>query len=261
MHTLFVFAHQDDEIAAAARITHALRTGSVSCVYLTDGQGRGVASRIRDEESRVVLRRLGVDLQRVHFLGSEAQIADGHLVEHLGRALELLEAGVPEQVDEVFCLAYEGGHADHDASHLVALAFAQRRGVDCYEMPLYHGFGLPGPFFNTLAPLRVGGAWTGRAIALRDGLAIASLCRLYRSQWKTWLGLMPEALLRLVFGQKEWTRRADVARVHEKPHAGRLFYERRFGVEWDDFARHSRAFIDSALATRATTSDQSPARD
>ena len=49
-----------------------------------------------------------------------------------GRALQ-------EPVDEVWTLAWEGGHQDHDAAHLVAIAFANRRGAPVFEVPLYHG--------------------------------------------------------------------------------------------------------------------------
>ena len=246
MHALFVFAHQDDEIAMATRIRFLLRAGTtISCVFLTNGEGLGVASHVRDEESRRVLTRLGVDLARVHFLGSEHAIPDGSLVEHLARALALLESRISEPVDEIYCLAWEGGHADHDASHLVAVRFASRRGIvdRCFEMPLYQGRGLPGVLFQTLAPLRVGGAWTPRAITLREGLLVARWCWLYTSQRRSWIGLLPTALVRLVLTRREWTRRVDVARLRGKPHEGRLFYERRFSVRWEDFERHARAFM------------------
>lgn len=249
MHALFVFAHQDDEIAAAARIRHVVRAGArVSCAFLTNGEGRRATSRERDEESRIVLQRLGVDLSRVHFIGSEQAIPDGALVEHLERALSLLEARIAEPVDEVYCLAWEGGHQDHDASHLVAVAFATRRGIAdrCFEMPLYQGRGLPGALFQTLAPLRVGRPWTPRPISAREGLSIALLCRFYRSQRKTWLGLLPSALVRLIVARLEWTRPVDVDRLHAKPHEGRLFYERHFGVNWEDFERHARGFMATA---------------
>ena len=242
-HALFVFAHQDDEIATATRILHLLRGGwTVSCVYLTDGEGRRATSAVRDEESRNVLARLGVDLARVHFAGSRARIPDGRLIDHFDRALALLEEAAPERPDEVWTLAYEGGHQDHDAVHLIAVAYAARRGVPCFEMPLYHGYKLPGPFFNTLAPLRNGAPWSGRKIALSEGFRIALLCRFYTSQRKTWLGLLPEALLRLALGRREWTRAADLARAGGKPHDGRLFYERRFGVTWEEFASKARPF-------------------
>lgn len=249
MHALFVFAHQDDEMAMATRIAYLLRGGArVTCVYLTNGEGRGATSRERDDESRAVLTRLGVDLRRAHFLGSEEKIPDGALVQHLDRALALLDGRVLEMVDEVYCLAYEGGHQDHDASHLVAAAFAWRRGVIArtYELPLYHGYRLPGPFFNALAPLKIGRPWTGRKIGLREAFAVALLCRFYRSQRGTWLGLMPEALLRMALGRREWMRPVDIARLGARPHEGRLFYERRFHVTWESFERASRSFIERA---------------
>jgi LmbE family N-acetylglucosaminyl deacetylase len=247
MRALFIFAHQDDEIAAAARIGHLVRGGAeVYVAYLTDGQGRNATSVVRDEESRCVLKRLGVDLTRVAFLGSEHGIPDGRLVEHLDEALALVEDWAPATVDEIWCLSWEGGHQDHDASHLVALAFADRRGLveRVHEVPLYQGFRLRGPLFQTLKPLPVGGPWTAREIGLREGFRIASLCRHYTSQRTTWLGLLPAAMIRLVFGHKEWSRPASVRRVQQKPHDGMLFYERRFRVPWAEFDRHARPFID-----------------
>ena len=247
-HALFVFAHQDDEIATATRILHLLRSAwTVSCVFLTNGEGRRASSAVRDEESRQVLVRLGVDLTRVHFEGSRERIPDGRLFEHLERGLELLENVAIEKPDEVWTLAYEGGHQDHDAAHLIAVAYAARRGVPCFEMPLYHGYKLPGPFFNTLAPLRNGAPWIERKIGLAEGFRIALLCRFYTSQRKTWLGLLPEALLRLALGRKEWTRAADIDRLKAKPHDGKLFYERRFGVSWEEFEAKATPFVASIV--------------
>ncbi|HEX6099549.1 MAG TPA: PIG-L family deacetylase [Thermoanaerobaculia bacterium] len=251
MHALFVFAHQDDEIAAAARIAYLVRSGAtITCVYLTNGEGRGAPSAIRDEESRRVLRHLGADLARIHFAGSEERIPDGALVEQLDRALALLESRVPETVDEVWCLAWEGGHQDHDAAHLVAVAFAARRGLleRTFELPLYRRHRLLS--FQTLAPLRTGKAWTGRRIGFGDALRILSLCRFYRSQRTTWLGLLPTAILRLLLERREWTRPVDVTRLTQRPHEGPLLYERRFGVAWPDFEKHARRFVQVSLVGR-----------
>lgn len=244
MHALFVFAHQDDEIAAAARIGHLVRAGAtITCVYLTNGEGRGAPSAVRDEESRRVLARLGVDLGRVTFAGSQERIPDGALVEHLDRALELLESCVTEPVDEVWCLAWEGGHQDHDASHLVAVAFAARRGLlkRTFELPLYRRHRLL--TFQTLAPLRIGKPWTARPIGLREALRILALCRFYPSQRKSWLGLLPTAILRLLTERCEWTRVVDVTRLARKPHEGLLLYEKRFGVSWPEFEKHAIPFL------------------
>jgi LmbE family N-acetylglucosaminyl deacetylase len=257
MHALFVFAHQDDEIAAAARIAFLVRSGAtITCVFLTNGEGRGARSAERDQESRRVLTQLGVDLSRVHFPGSKEGIPDGALVEHLDRAYALLEDCVSERVDEVWCLAWEGGHQDHDASHLIAVAFARKQEAPCFELPLYHGHRMSGAFFQTLAPLPVGQAWTGRHVPVREGLRLLSLCRFYRSQRKTWLGLLPGAVTRLIFGRREWTRAADVARLDARPHEGTLFYERRFRYSWEDFDRHARPFIERACGPRRADRDR-----
>jgi LmbE family N-acetylglucosaminyl deacetylase len=243
MHALFVFAHQDDEIAAAARIGYLVRSGAaITCVYLTDGEGRRASSAVRDEESRRVLAHLGVDLARVHFAGSQERLPDGALVEHLDRALALLEVRVTEPVDEVWCLAWEGGHQDHDASHLVAVAFAARRGLlgRTFELPLYRRH--PLLTFQTLAPLHIGKPWSARRLGVREALRILALCRFYRSQRKTWLGLLPTALVRLLTERCEWTRAVDVTRLGQRPHKGPLLYEKRFGVPWETFERHARVF-------------------
>ena len=252
MHALFVFAHQDDEIAAAARIAHLVRESArVTCVYLTNGEGRGAPSAVRDEESRRVLQRLGVDLGRVHFVGSDERIPDGALIEHLGRALALLESRVRETVDEVWCLAWEGGHQDHDASHLVAVAFAAKRGwLDhTFELPLYRGHRLF--VFQTLAPLRVGRPWIARQVRFSDAVRMLALCRFYRSQRKTWLGLLPTAIVRLLIERREWTRAVDLARLGQKPHEGTLLYESRFGMPWSVFEKHARPFIERIRADAA----------
>lgn len=253
MHALFVFAHQDDEVAAAARIRHLMRDGAtITCVFLTNGEGGRCASAIRDEESRRVFAHLGVDLARVHFIGSDACIPDGHLVRHLDRALDLLEERVPDRVDEVWCLAWEGGHQDHDASHLVAVAFAMRRELldRCYELPLYQGY------LHALAPLRVGAPWDGRRISIREGVAVLALSRFYRSQRRTWLALLPTASLRLLLTRREWSRAVDVKRLAGKPHGGRLFYEKRFRFPWDEFQRHAHGFIARAASPRPSDRDR-----
>jgi LmbE family N-acetylglucosaminyl deacetylase len=256
-HALFVLAHQDDEIAMAARMKHLLREGwTLSVVYLTNG----TTPEIRDDEARAALSCIGVELARVHFFG----FPDGSLVDHLDEAFEMIERlwdgrwqmadggsalrhppsairHPSSIVDAVYCLAWEGGHHDHDASHLIAVALATRRNLPCIELPIYHGHRTPGAVFRSFAPL--GNGWTARRITMREGLDVALLCRFHPSQRRTWMALLPEALLRLVVGRKEWTRPASIERLRAKPHAGRLYYERRFGVTWMDFEAKSRSFV------------------
>jgi len=228
MNILFVLAHQDDEVAAATRILLALREGHrVRCVFLTDGAFR-VPSSVRNDESQRALKRLGVtDV----IFGS---FPDGNLPEHANEALAFLESSAGD-AGEVCTLAWEGGHQDHDAAHVIALRFAQRRGVRCLEVPLYNGHQSPRSLFRVMHP--VGDGWTRRRISLREGLRVIALLPVYRSQRRTWLGLLPESLLNLVILRREYVREADSKRLDTKPHDGLLFYERRFGYPWERFTR------------------------
>lgn len=231
---LYVFAHQDDELAAA----HSIRArGDAVCAYLTDGAARVPAAR-RNAESLATLAELGVPPERVAFL---AAAPDGRLVEGLDAALAALETrfgALP--VTQVGLLAWEGGHPDHDAAHLVGLAFAQRHGVEAFEHPLYSGEG--GAPFRVLTP--VGDGWTRERVGRWEALKILALVRHYRSQWRTWLGLLPEGFVRLFLLGRTHVRVAKATRLFAAPHRGRLLYERRFHVSYLAFLATAGSFRD-----------------
>jgi LmbE family N-acetylglucosaminyl deacetylase len=230
---LFVFAHQDDELAAARSIR---ANRDVACVYLTDGASRVPAER-RNAESLAALAELGVPAAQVAFLSIAH---DGELVEHLDEALAALESRFADlPVTGVGLLAWEGGHQDHDAAHLVGLAFAQRRGVDAFEHPLYSS---EGKFFRVLKP--VGDGWFSARIPRRDAWRILRLVRHYRSQRSTWAALLPEASLRLLLFGRTHVRAADPRRLFAAPHRGRLLYERRFHVPYARFRSAARPFVE-----------------
>jgi hypothetical protein len=231
---LFVFAHQDDEVAVATRIVREVAAGTdVVCAFLTDGR----RPEVRDAESRAVLESLGV--RDIRFFG----LPDGALVEHLEEALAALRS--IGAVDEVVTLAWEGGHQDHDAAHLTALAL----GVPCFAFPLYNGKGMPGPLFRVMKPIERGrGKSAGPTRG--EGWRAAMLCWRYRSQRWTWIGLFPELFWRLVVLRQEIVERAEHGRVLRRPHEGRLLYERRFGFPWERFAAAARPFIERHIVVQ-----------
>jgi LmbE family N-acetylglucosaminyl deacetylase len=235
MNVVFVFAHQDDEIAFVSRIRFEVARGKhVVCVCLTDGAAK-ISAAIRDEESRRVLARLGVHDYRVAPPGE--RIPDGALTERLDDALRFLESAAGD-VGEVITLAWEGGHQDHDAAHLVAAAFARRREVPCLEMPLYNGLDIRDPFFRVNYP--VGDGWLERALPRREYLGNVLLARFYRSQRRTWLGLAP---FLLIARPREFIRPADLRRAFAPPHPLPLLYERRFRYPYARFAPLALEFL------------------
>lgn len=85
-------AHQDDEAAFSTRITCEISMdNSITCVYLTDGAGKGASPHVRDREFLQVLRSPGILDNCVHFIRSQYGIPDGNLADYLGIAYDNFE--------------------------------------------------------------------------------------------------------------------------------------------------------------------------
>jgi len=246
-NALFVLAHQDDEVFLSTRIERERRSGHVVwCAFLTDGRARGADSARRNAESRRVLGRLAVDPDHVLFAGSEQGIPDGDLPHHLEASLGVLSgrlAGVA--VERVYTTAYEGGHQDHDAAHLVALAFAGARGLigRTWQAPTYNGFRMPWRLFRVQQPLAGPRRRCIRRLDARAALHHALLPAHYPSQWSAWMGLWPGLALERLALRRETLLAVDLARARRRPHEGPLLYERRTAWTYAAFATAAAPFI------------------
>jgi LmbE family N-acetylglucosaminyl deacetylase len=253
-HALFLFPHQDDEYAAAPWIVQERKAGArVSCLYLTDGASK-VPAAIRDAESLAVLASLGVPASEVAFLSDGERIGDGKLAEHAERGLRLVKAYCESNapISRIYAPAWEGGHHDHDAAHVIALLLASARGLlaSTWQFSSYHGYRpMPHPLFRVLAPLPNDSPRRTLRHGFADGVRYALLCRRYPSQLRTWVGLFPEAFLRRALLRREMITGCDPARVFSRPHPGTLLYERLFGARYE----HVRARL-APLLERLTPS-------
>jgi LmbE family N-acetylglucosaminyl deacetylase len=244
--SVFLFAHPDDEFGVFAEIEAVCAAGRRAlCIYLTDGALAGHYSERRNEESLRVLRKLGVRADDVAFLGCQLGVPDGRLANHLPKVSAGIDAIVDarQPFNRVYMPAWEGGHQDHDAAHLLGLALALKHGAIAFQFPLYHGAGLPGILFRVLAPLPQNGAVITRPIGWRARGAYLGHCLSYPSQWKTWVGLLPFVLIDYVVSGTQKLQHANAARVREPPHAGRQLYERRGFCTWEEFAASTREFV------------------
>lgn len=253
LDVVFIFAHQDDEVGALPRIERELAAGKrVHCFYLTSGNGKGCSPAVRDAETRNVLLRTGIRDSDIHFLGSTNDVADGQLMHRLDLALSLMLAATrPMHIARIYTLAWEGGHADHDAAHLVASALARRLAPaeGLWEFSMYNGKGVPWRFFRTMRLLPTGAELERDRLTLREGIRYARACLAYPSQRKTWLGLFWETLIRRAVLREMVVQRVDPRRLAAPPHPGRLLYERMFGVRYEDFRSATAAFVERELAT------------
>ena len=246
---LFLFAHQDDEYGIFPVLEQLVARGEpLAVAYLTSGTPDGRISAQRNAESVRVLTHLGLTPEQIHFPGAELNLPDGQLYQHLQQAcvgvLHLLEDGTPPT--RIFTPAWEGGHQDHDATHIVACYLAQK--FSCLEasrqFPLYHGQGLPGILWHTFLPLTQNGPAESMRIFWRQRWRYLGYCLTYHSQWLTWLGLYPPYALNILTKGEQYLQPLNLDRLRAAPHAGRLLYQRREFCSQEQFVFHTATLID-----------------
>lgn len=243
--SIFLLPHPDDEFGVYAEIESARAAGRPAlCIFLTDGAAAGQSPERRNAESTAILTKLGVDRADIAFLGCQLGVPDGSLANHLARVKAGADAliGMVTTGDRVYMPAWEGGHQDHDAAHLLGLSIAGERRDVASQFPLYQGAGLPGILFRVLAPLPQNGPVIARRIKWRSRLTYLRHCLSYPSQWKTWVGLLPFVLIDYITDGSQRLQRVSSQRVREAPHAGRLLYERRGFCTWREFDEATREF-------------------
>lgn len=231
--------HPDDEFAIFPWLEQALTQGvDVRCIWLTDGGWGGQDVFSRQNESQKVLSKLGLPVSAMHFLGSQIGVADGSLYLELLRVTDALSRNFPlKRTGTVLIPAWEGGHQDHDAGHLIGHRYASRADVEVWQYSLYNGAGLPGPFFRVLSALPTSGLSEYADVNFSARVRYISMCTGFRSQWKSFLGLLPFYIAKM-FRRRAFSLQKLVVRLPEKPpHAGRLLYERRGGPSWSEFSR------------------------
>lgn len=244
---LFMLAHPDDEFACSIRILDASRRGlDVHCAYLTDGAYGEQSTLLRMEETTRALALLGIESTSIHFMGSEFGFPDGRLHAYMDSAATELSRLFTRVggFDAVYLPAWEGGHQDHDATHLIGAVTARRHGVvEILQFPLYNGAGLPGPFFNVLNPLSANGAADAYSAGLKERLLAIRLCLVHRSQWRTWMGILPFFIWKMLIGGRFFVQPVDSARWLEPAHSGSPLYERRGNLDSHVFFGAAREFL------------------
>lgn len=239
-----LLAHPDDEFAIFPWLSSAVREGrEVLCVWLTDGGWGGQSTARRRRESVAVLTGLGLDPSSLHFLGEECGIADGSLYLNLDSAFEALKEVVGDSgPSELLMPAWEGGHHDHDALHLLGLRLSGDFKTSPRQYSLYHGEGLRGPWFKVLSPLAANGAVEWAQTSITERLGYVARCLKYRSQWKSFAGLLPFYTWRMLHRDAFALQSAAPERTGQRPHVGALLYERRGGPSWEVFSQATRSY-------------------
>jgi LmbE family N-acetylglucosaminyl deacetylase len=236
---VFLFGHQDDEFAVFRHLELLVaQSQQVRCIYLTDGSARGSSPALRAAESTRVLGAIGIPPDSITFLGTSEGLRDGHLHEVMLRARDaLLRSLGSTPVAAVYVPAWEGGHHDHDSTHAIGLQVGHSLGVsEVFQYPLYNGATTRGPWFSILRPLPANGPVDQARFTLSAAVRYIGWCLSYRTQWRTWMGLLPFVVWRLLLGRSMPLQPCRMERLEERPHPGPLYYERRFGIPFQDVA-------------------------
>lgn len=125
---LFVFPHPDDEMAIAIWMHTLVNAGAaVSAAWLH-------STMFRETESQHAMALIGFPLEQCFFLEGP----DGGLAEWMPEMASRLEAVMDRtRPDRVVTAAFQQGHLDHDAAHLVVSRLV---GGPILEFPLYHTY-------------------------------------------------------------------------------------------------------------------------
>lgn len=245
---LFLFAHQDDEIGVFGEIEACVRGGErVVCIYLTDGGAGGVEPGLRNSESVASLGRFGIAADDLYFAGTSVFIPDGHLIAHFDRASAAVDGIVAGlgPICRIVMHAWEGGHMDHDAAHVIGVLLALRHGlVDASrQFTLYRN--KPGSLlpFVVFQPLEANGIVQERPVPRRRLLYFLWLLTRYPSQRKTMIGLFPFMAAQYLLKAAQLLQPLDPARLYQVPHSGTLLYEKRTGGRYAEFRKQADPFI------------------
>jgi N-acetylglucosamine malate deacetylase 1 len=248
MLTVYVLAHFDDEFGALPLILRDQAAGrDMRFLFNMDYRTRELAER-RHGETRAFLTRFGIDPDAAIHLGAKTGVVDGRLYTDAPKAYAALKARVLAlgKVDRLVTLAWEGGHPDHDLTAAMAVKLAGELGIgEIEQVSLYNSPDLPWLLYHGFQPLPQNGPVQRMRVSAADWrrwvLAVAD----YPSQAKTWLGLWPALIWTFAKqGEFRWQTLAP-GRIAERPHPGRLFYERMFKVPYEAV----RAAADSLQAT------------
>jgi LmbE family N-acetylglucosaminyl deacetylase len=239
---LVVVAHPDDETVGAGVLLSRLPEAWI--VHATDGAPRDprfvargfsgtreeyAQARRRELEAAMAIAGIGADrLCHLGIADQEAVFALPQMIRELRRVIREIEPGA------ILTLAYEGGHPDHDAVALAVRAAA--RGIDLFEMPLYHAE--PGTERMIVQEFLPGPPEIVLPFTDQERELKRRMIETFATQAETLRSFLPP--------RDERFRPASACDFALPPHAGRLQYEiwgfPLSGEGWrrEDAARYSR---------------------
>ena len=202
---LLMLSHYDDELFFLENLISI--NDQVTVLYTTNSlHPKSVSLEKRRRECVLAWSKINENA-KVLFIGLDEHIPDGKLSSsfsrfHLEKVIKIVEEFA---VEEIWALSPEGGHQDHDFTYFLARYISSRLEVNMRHKPAYSqksgrsflSFEVMSESFEcTCEPKRL-----KLRARLELLLKLISLFYVYRSQWRTWLGLGPFVIVKNLRGQ------------------------------------------------------------
>lgn len=203
---VLLLAHPDDEVFLIPYLTEInLKKNKIHVIYLTDGQGfqHKFNCNTRLSESKKFLTTLYKNVNwHFHFLGKELQIPDTELYLNLESAFKELSRLLRSIKPNTFLsLCPEGGHPDHDAVSIFSIILSDQIAGEflwfsCYRNSKFFPFTIMPHKDNSTDIVNIKINLQRRFKNVYSSMMIPII---FRSQWRTWIGLFPLLLWINVF--------------------------------------------------------------
>lgn len=229
--TIILVPHFDDEVfILAPLILDKERFQNPLFVFITSDDGE------RFPESIAFLKKFGFKQEDFLFIGRDLKVSDGSVVKRISEiSSNLISLLKDENGLLILTTAWEGGHPDHDAVALIANLISEKINAQSLEYWTYNGQDTKGHFFNFMRPIYDSDMVLNYKIPLHLYIKIFYSIRVYKSQWKTWVGFLPALLLKIFYRREIKLTAPKKSFQLMRPHDGPLLYERYRRTTFDVF--------------------------
>ena len=245
-NNIFLFSHQDDEIAVFKTIKNILsRNEKIFIFFLTNGNISNfndidLISK-RENESKKVLEKVGVKSENITFLGKSLSINSYNLLNNLENVYNKLSSFIDQLNEEIviYTHAWEGGNIDHDASFVLALKLMRNYSniKYGYQFPFYNSYKMPFNLYRIFYPISINGNAVKSKISFNEKIEFIKYLFYYVSQIKIWIGLYPFIIIKILTNNYNYLQKINSNFELNKPHQDLLWYERK------KFAKFEKSII------------------
>lgn len=185
--------------------------------------------------------------QKLETVFLEPEVRDGliHLdfsSDHLRFLTEVIDRVKP---DELITLNYEGGHQDHDTVEVIAGILSSAKGIKMITSPAYSSVIFTRKFFKVMKSEER--QEKIKVKRLRNLYVAFRIILIYKSQYKTWVGLAPFIVMNYAFFSF-WVNRVDF--ISEPKLLDRCFYEFRDRAAQGEVLVHLKRIISLSRNSR-----------